>query len=60
MRNSEGYKDPTAGVAIASVRRQEKRRRKEEKREQKAGEGGHAGESEGTELKRPQAGAGNA
>jgi len=60
VRNSEGYKDPTAGAAIASVRRQEKRRRKEEKREQKTGEGSHAGESEGTELKRPQAGAGNA
>ena len=51
MRNSEGYKDPTAGAAIASVRRQEKRRRKEEKREQKAGEGSHAGESEGAEPK---------
>lgn len=60
MRNKEGYKDPTAGAAIASVRRQEKRRRKEEKREQKAGEGSHAGESEGAEPKRPQAGAGNA
>lgn len=33
MRNKEGYKDPTAGAAIASVRRQEKRRRKEEKME---------------------------
>ena len=30
MRNSEGYKDPTAGAAIASVRWQEKRRRKKE------------------------------
>ena len=59
MRNKEGYKDPTAGAAIASVRRQEKRRRKEEKREQKTGESSHAGESEGTEPKRPQAGAGN-
>ena len=53
MRNKEGYKDPTAGAAIASVRRQEKRRRKEEKREQKAGTGSHAGESEGAEPKRP-------
>lgn len=60
MRNKEGYKDPTAGAAIASVKRQEKQRRKEEKREQKAGESSHAGESEGTELKRPKAGAGNA
>lgn len=60
MRNSEGYKDPTAGAAIASVRRQEKRRRKEEKREQKTSEGSHARESEGAEPKRPQAGAGNA
>lgn len=33
MRNSEGYKDPTAGAAIASVRRQEKRQRKEERHE---------------------------
>ena len=53
LRNKEGYKDPTAGKAIASVRRQEKRRRKEEKREQKAGKGSHAGESEGAEPKRP-------
>ena len=60
MRNNEGYRDPTAGKAIASIRRQEKRRRKEEKREQKTGKGSHAGESEGTKLKRPQAGAGNA
>lgn len=60
MRNSEGYKDPTAGAANASTRRQEKRRRKEEKREQETGEGSHAGESEGGEPKRPQAGAGNA
>lgn len=60
MRNKEGYKDPTAGAAIASVRRQEKRRRKEEKREQKTSENSHARESEGAELKRPQAGAGNA
>ena len=53
MRNSEGYKDPTAGKAIASVRRQEKRRRKEEKREQKAGTSHEARESEGAEPKRP-------
>lgn len=39
---------------------QEKRRRKEERREQKTSEGSHAGKSEGAELKRPQAGAGNA
>ena len=32
MRNKEGYKDPTAGAAIASVRRQEKRRKKKEER----------------------------
>lgn len=32
MRNSEGYSDPTAGKAIASIRRQEKRRRKEAQR----------------------------
>lgn len=60
MRNKEGYKDPTAGAAIASVRRQEKRRRKEEKREQKTSESSHVRESEGAELKRSQAGAGNA
>lgn len=30
MRNKEGYKDPTAGAAIAHVRREEKRRRKKE------------------------------
>ena len=60
MRNSEGYKDPTAGAAIAYIQWQEMRRRKEEKREQKAGEGSHAGESEGAGPKRPQAGAGNA
>ncbi len=60
MRNKEGYKDPTAGAAIASVRRQEKRQREEEKREQKAGEGSHAWEGEGAEPERPQAGAGNA
>ena len=47
MRNREGYKDPTAGAAIASVRRQEKWRRKEEKREQKAGESHKTRESEG-------------
>ena len=49
MRNKEGYKDPTAGSAIASVRRQEKRKRKEEKREQKAGKSHKAreGEAEG-------------
>lgn len=39
MRNSEGYKDPTAGAAIANVRREEKRRRKKEERhEQSAAE----------------------
>ena len=32
MRNKEGYKDPTAGAAIAHVRREEKRRRKKEER----------------------------
>lgn len=36
MRNSEGYKDPTAGAAIASVRRQEKRRRKKEERHEQS------------------------
>lgn len=39
MRNKEGYKDPTAGAAIANVRREEKRRRKKEERhEQSAAE----------------------
>lgn len=34
MKNKEGYPDPTAGWAIANVRRGEKRRkRKEEHRE---------------------------
>jgi len=60
LRNKEGYKDPTAGAAIAYIQWQEKQRRKEEKREQKAGESSHAGESEGTEPKRSKAGAGNA
>ena len=32
LRNKEGYKDPTAGAAIAHVRREEKRRRKKEER----------------------------
>ncbi len=39
LRNKEGYKDPTAGAAIANVRREEKRRRKKEERhEQSAAE----------------------
>ncbi|MCM1218079.1 MAG: hypothetical protein NC548_26635 [Lachnospiraceae bacterium] len=39
MRNKEGYKDPTAGAAIAHIRREEKRRRKEEEnRERKNAE----------------------
>lgn len=39
MKNKEGYRDPTAGAAIASVRRQEKKRRKKEERhEQSAAE----------------------
>ncbi|MCM1097720.1 MAG: hypothetical protein NC427_06600 [Ruminococcus flavefaciens] len=32
MKNKEGYSDPTAAQAIASIRRQEKRRRKKEER----------------------------
>lgn len=32
MKNKEGYPDPTAGKAIASVRRGEKRRKKKEER----------------------------
>ena len=39
LRNKVGYKDPTAGAAIANVRREEKRRRKKEERhEQSAAE----------------------
>lgn len=30
MKNKEGYNDPTAGKAIANIRRQEKRRKKKE------------------------------
>ncbi len=33
MKNKEGYPDPTAAQAIASVRRSEKRRKKEESHE---------------------------
>lgn len=51
MRNKEGYRDPTAAAAIASVRRREKHRRKGENREQKAGEGGYAGENERAKFK---------
>ena len=39
MRNKEGYEDPTAGAAIANVRRREKKqRKKEERHEQSAAE----------------------
>ena len=32
MKNKEGYRDPTAALAIANIRRQEKRRKKNEER----------------------------
>ena len=32
MRNKEGYNDPTAGAAIAAVRREEKRRKRKEQK----------------------------
>ena len=39
LRNKEGYKDPTAGAAIANVgRREKKQRKKEERHEQSAAE----------------------
>ena len=39
MKNKEGYRDPTAALAIANIRRQEKRRKKKEERhEQSAAE----------------------
>lgn len=37
MKNKEGYPDPTAGAAIANIKRSEKRRKKkEEQHEQSA------------------------
>lgn len=32
MKNKEGYSDPTAALAIANIRRQEKRQKKKEER----------------------------
>ena len=54
------YKHPTQKITKNCPRRQIGDIRKEEKHEQKTGESNHAGESEETEPKRPQAGAVNA
>lgn len=32
MKNKEGYPDPTAGKALANIRRQEKREQREQKK----------------------------
>lgn len=50
MRNKEGYKDPTAGAAIASVRRHEKRRRREKRVNRKQTRTAMQGKSKGPNL----------